>query len=205
MTRLTAYAVLASWALTVSAVPAVEERTQKSDSRVEVRLVAKKATYTGIQEKQPLDAALEKAKANRFGQAPFPPAPEVDLVFELRNTGKHEMHCLLGDDEMSFDLVLEGPGAMSVQAARAFTQEKRRSRIEKIAAGKTLSLPIKRLAYGYRGEAYRAYWTEAGTYTLTATLNIHLGWHDPQEEVIAMKSFSLQAEPIKLTVQPREK
>jgi hypothetical protein len=205
MPRLTAYAVLAGWALTVPAVPAFEEKAPKAEARVAVRLIAQKATYSGIQEKQPIDAALEKAKADRFGQAEFPPAPAVDLVFELRNTSKHEMHCLLGDDDMSFALELEGPGAMSVQAARAFTQEKRRHRIEKVAPGKTLSLPIKRLAYGYRGEAYRAYWTAAGDYTLTATLNIQLGWHDPQEEVISMKSFGLKADAVKLTVQARAK
>jgi hypothetical protein len=67
-------------------------------------------------------------------------------------------------------LNLKGPGAVSVSPNRAVTADFRLPKTITIAAGKSHSFPaLKSLIYGFRGVGAQAYWTRAGTYTLTAS------------------------------------
>jgi hypothetical protein len=163
---------------------------------VELRLVAKQAVYTNIQDKK----LLEGRKPGEY-----PPALPVDLVLEVHNTRKEEMHLRLNGDAQRLDLSLKGPGAVSVEAFNIFTQEYRFGKVVKVAAGKSHATPIKELAYGKRGGSHRAYWTEAGAYTLGASLRTEVGWLDEKDEIVKLKPCVLSAEPIKLTVKEADK
>jgi RNA polymerase sigma factor (sigma-70 family) len=142
---------------------------------LEIRLVAKKATYVlDLGGKTPADftrhVRAEEAKAIAAQPSNLPPAVSVDLVLELRNTGKKELALTLGGDASTLMLELKGPGALSAVAQGAFDQNLLLGKRVTIAPGKSHSLPITRLAYGKRGEQHRAYWCRAGAYTLTARL-----------------------------------
>src|SRR5262249_14843423 len=146
----------------------------KADAPIEIQLVARKDTY-------PLDlggkSAAEFTQHVRAEEAKvldrpagLPTAAEVDLVLELRNTGKQEVTLTLGGDASTLTLELKGPGALSAVSQRAFTEKPVPGTPVTIGPGKSHALPITRLSYGKRGVQYRAYWTQAGEYTITAKL-----------------------------------
>jgi hypothetical protein len=183
-------------AATITLAAAPKEEPKEQDPSVprglEVRLVAKQATYTNIVDKKLVDEA---------GPINYPRTPEVDLVFELRNTAKQELHFRVGSDKNKMDLALKGPGAVSLaRRVTSTTDEIRGGKIEKLQPGKTYVIPIKNLAYGFRGQTHVAYWTAAGEYTLSATFKTELGWKNDAEELLKLQSYSLKTDAIKLSV-----
>jgi hypothetical protein len=93
----------------------------------------------------------------------------VDLALELKNTGDKDIQIWISGDPTMIDLKLDGPGAVSVAPRRAFTQEFRIPKAVSLAPGKTYSMEIKSLSFGFRNQSQFAYWTEPGDYTLTAS------------------------------------
>jgi hypothetical protein len=198
MAGLLAALALTTATITTPAAPKEEPRKQDPSTPrgLEVNLVAKQTTYTNLVDKKLLEGAKRGS---------YPPAPEVDLAFELRNISDMPMHFRIGGDQQRLDLSLNGPGAVSADVISIITLERRPGRIEQVLPGKTFVLPIKRLAYGHRGEGHRAYWTAPGDYTLGATFKMEVGWRNDKEELLKLHPFILKAEPIKLTVKEADK
>lgn len=199
--------------------PAGKEQAKSDPPGVplEARIVVKKDTYTldlgGKTEEEFRKERLQKEKTTDY-----PPAPEVDLVLELHNTGTKELKVWMtedfkdekpraGGDHVQLALDLKGPGATKVvvngrQKAPATPGPKAVT----VAPGKVVTLPITSLSFGQLGiAAYRverAYWTRAGEYTLAATLKTAV---DPAPEGAknAGGTFgfvSLTSAPVKLKV-----
>jgi hypothetical protein len=155
-----------------------KSKTDPAGAPLEAKLVAKNETYT-------LDLGGKTPEEYRDAVKATPPVVEVDLVLEVKNTSDKEITIWIADDYRKEDrqeggdyvkllLELKGPGAVSARTAlRETTPKTPPPRTRALAPGKTFSLPITTLNYGSHGvahyEAYRACWTDAGEYTLTAT------------------------------------
>jgi RNA polymerase sigma factor (sigma-70 family) len=151
--------------------PAKAEEKGKTDPPgvpLEAKLVAKKDTYA-----LDLGGKTEEEFRDQIKKRPHPPAPEVDLVLELRNTGDKEISFLAGGSNPDIPLLfkLVGPGAVNIDLpAMLNAQPSRRPETIRLAPGKTHSLPIKNVVSPNRNRAGGiAYWTKPGEYTLTAT------------------------------------
>ena len=105
----------------------------------------------------------------------MPAPPAVDLTLRITNTTDKDVTISVGGDDSQMQLTLEGPGAVTVNNLVAMTMEFRMGRPVTIAPGKTYEQKITSLAFGMRGISQHAYWTEAGDYTLTATLTYGTG------------------------------
>jgi hypothetical protein len=170
---------------------------------VEAKLLAKKSTY-------PLD--LGGKTADEFRQAikdaatagRYPPAPVVDLVLELRNTGDKELQIWVSGDPVRLMLDLKGKGALNeTLKGIAFPQIFYMPKARTLAPGKSIEIPIKSLQYGMRGLANRSYWLEPGDYTLTATYSTGVS-PAPKGSAPAMNGFgkvALTTGPLKLKVE----
>jgi hypothetical protein len=127
---------------------------------LEAKLTSKKEVYPlSLGGKTPEDFAKQ------IGRGDLPPAPEVDLVLTLRNTGTKPLTI---DAELSVSLYLTGAGAMNHPGEIYQTEgrpagEKRKT--VTLAPGKTHEIPIQSLD---RGHAERSYWSLPGEYTLHA-------------------------------------
>jgi hypothetical protein len=153
-------------------------KTEPASAPVEATLIVKKDTYVLDRDGQSAAEYREAAKKN-------PPQVGVDLVLEIKNTSDKEIkiwavddykleQSQAGGDYVDLRLALEGPGAVSALV----TQWSKRPKtpppsVAAIGPGKSLRLPISSLSYGIQGvarfESHRAFWTEEGDYTLTAT------------------------------------
>jgi hypothetical protein len=168
-------AALAAACLLAAAARADEPKKDKDKARtdppgapVEAVLTAKKTTYQ-------LDLGGKNAadfkKSIEYGDTTgeYPEAPAVDLVLELRNTGDKDIQIKVGGTMNVIDLDLQGPGAVSAELKRRITPKLIvASKTITLAPGKSEEVPITSLAYGFKG-GYRAWWTEAGKYTLSAS------------------------------------
>src|SRR5262249_37815639 len=133
----------------------------------------------------------------------LPDSPKVDLVLELKNTGDKDITVWVGGDATRLNLDLQGKGAISVTARRAFTSDFRMPKPGKLEAGKTTEIPIAGLSYGFRGAEKQAWWTEPGEYTLTATYSTALS-PAPKDAKDAGEGFgkvTLTTAPVKLKVE----
>jgi len=146
-----------------------EAKSDPEGVPVEAKLVVKKDSYKLDLGGKSADEFRKLLKdAEQTGR--YPNAPEVDLVLELRNTGDKDLKLWTKGDPVKIDLVLKGDGAVNMPLkGRAFTLEFRLPEAETLAAGKTISFPIKSLAHGFRGTSSHSYWIEPGEYTLTAS------------------------------------
>jgi hypothetical protein len=158
-------------------------------SPLQARLIAHEDTYTLAADQQG-EAFAKMLQEKMQG----PPPPEVDLVFEIKNPTDKDITITLGADSGSLDLILKGPGAVTIPGQRIFTREFRTGRPVTIAAGKTHEIPIKQLKFGFRGVGMHAYWTEPGQYTLAARLTNRGGRGGMPP------AMTLETEPITLTV-----
>jgi hypothetical protein len=107
------------------------------------------------------------------GRLPAPPA--VDLTFRITNTSEKPVTITIGGDESHMNLALAGQGAITVDNIVPMTMDYRMGNPTTIAPGKTYEMKIASLSFGTRGISKFAYWTEAGDYTITATLTYGLG------------------------------
>ena len=110
---------------------------------------------------------VEDRRGRLMGAGPAP--PDVDMVYELKNTGAEPVAILIGGDICRLELKLEGPGAMTLPSGLARTMEFRMGRWLRLEPGAVHAIPIRKLSYGTRGDSKRAYWTKPGDYKLTAT------------------------------------
>jgi hypothetical protein len=146
-------------------------KTDPPGAPLELRLISKKASY-------PLDLGGQTAEAFRKQlreaetSGKVPPPPAVQLVLELRNTSDKDIQVQLGGDNSVLLLNLKGPGAVSIEPRRAFTREFRIGRPVTIAPGKSTTIPVNSLSYGFRMQAKQAYWVEPGEYTLSASYRL---------------------------------
>jgi hypothetical protein len=178
---------------------------EKEKLPVTAKLVAKKATYTldlGDKSADEFKKAIEEGK--KTGKVP--PAPAVELVLEITNTSEKDVEIWFKGDAVTVDLDLKGPGALSAGAAGAFTTDIRLPEAMTLAAGKTHSIPFASLQYGFRGTGMRAYWTEAGDYTLAATFKtgIKPAPKDAKNLENGFAKVTLTSEPVKIKVEAKK-
>jgi osmotically-inducible protein OsmY len=126
----------------------------------------------------------------------LPPAPEVELLFQLQNDGDLPLDVWLGHDSGGFEMVLAGDGAEHVTLARPVLGDFRLGRVVTVEPGGKYGIPIHLLQYGFRGVTDRWYWTELGKYTLQVTLT----W--PAERTGLFGEYAVTASPVELTVKP---
>jgi hypothetical protein len=151
--------------------PAKDKDKGKTDppgAPIEAVLKAKKATYT-LELGGKSAAEFKKAVEGGDATGEYPEAPAVDLVLELRNTGDKDVQVKVGGTMNVIDLDLQGPGAVSAQLKRQITNKLLiASKTITLAPGKSEEVPVTSLGYGFKG-GYRAWWTEPGKYTLSAS------------------------------------
>jgi hypothetical protein len=172
MTRsLVAFLSLVAFAAAAARAPAAEEKEKsKSDPAgvpVEIKVVLRKDTIPldlGGQSTEEFKKALDEAK--KTGK--YPAATAVDLEVVFTNTGEKDISLQFGGDSNRLNLEVKGPGAVSAETQRIFTREFRAPKPVVIAAGKSHSIALKGLQYGYRGVSHQAYLTAPGDYTITA-------------------------------------
>jgi len=171
------------------------------DLPIAAKLVAKKATYKLDLDGKSGDEFKKLLKDNEGGKLPKP--PDVDLALEFTNTSDKEVQFWISGDPTTLNLELKGTGAVSVTARKAFTREFRLPKAMTLAAGKSYSMPITSLTYGFRGVAQQAYWTEAGEYTITASYNTAIS-PAPKGSKDANDGFgrvTITTEPVKIQVE----
>jgi hypothetical protein len=134
------------------------------------------ATLKAAQDKYTLDLGgktadeFKKALEAAATSGKYPDAPTVNLLLDLKNTSDKEVKIKIGGTTTVIELELKGPGAVTVPLKGRVTPKIVVPPKEvTLAPGKSVTVPIERLAFGFKGDASRAYWTEAGKYTLTAS------------------------------------
>jgi hypothetical protein len=177
--------------------------TEPKDMPLEARLVVKQRVYK-------LDKKLAEFDFDaHFGEgkpgdrprgfrnaAQLPKPPAVDLVLEIRNSGKKPIAFNVGGDSERVMLQLEGPGAVSGNRGMMMTMEYRIGKPMTLKPGQVYSRPIKDLSFGTRGISEGAWWTKPGQYTLKATYHNQAG--APMER--DTKRFSVSTGAAKLAV-----
>jgi hypothetical protein len=170
---------------------------------VEATLVAKKDTYKLDLGGKSADDFRKDVNAAFEGDGKVPSPVAVDLELRLRNTSDKPVQVWVSGDPTRIELDLRGKGVLSGVARRAFTREFRLPKAVTIEPGKTHAIPIKGLAYGFRGQEKQAFWTEAGEHTLAATFQTAVS-PAPKGAKEAEDGFgrvSLTTPPIKLKVE----
>lgn len=144
-------------------------KTEPRGVPLELVLKSKEATYKiDLEGKTP--AEYRKEVEGAIASARYPVAPRVDLELEVRNTGKEEVQFRMGGTLNVILLELKGPGAVSTPIRAITPKFLIASSTVRIAPGKSKTVAaMHNLSFGLRGTAFRAYWTEPGIYTLTAS------------------------------------
>jgi hypothetical protein len=212
-------------ALSVADPPAEKKATpEPPEVPLKVRLIARKATYVldlGGRTPKQYRKAMEKADG---AVAPPVPAPAVDLVLEVRNTGGKEIKLWdagFRGGSTRLELDLKGPGAAKISVTGppvGANIPPRAPREVVLKPGKTYSMPIKSLAVL---DQYRAglvsYWTDTGEYTLKARFHTAISpaprgakepvWMgppmvgvDPKARAKGFGQVTLTSDPVKLKV-----
>jgi hypothetical protein len=179
------------------------DEPKQADLPLKAKLVAKKDTY-----KLDLDGKsgeefrkiLKDAEAS--GKAPAPPA--VDMVLEITNTSDQEVKFWVDGDATELQLDVKGPNAVTITPKKAFTTEFRTPKVITLAPGKTHTIPVTALQYGFRGVSKYAYWTEPGDYTVTASYKTAIS-PAPKGSKEVDKGFGMavlvSSEPVKVKVE----
>jgi len=151
----------------------------KNEQGLTATIVVNKDSYVlakdqaGKDFRDKIDAAKNARGGMGGGRLPQPPA--VDLTFRISNTTDAPVTISVGGDDSQMNLVLEGVGAISADNNVAMTMEFRIGTPVTLAPGATKDIKISSLAFGMRDISRYAYWTEAGEYTITATLTYGMG------------------------------
>jgi hypothetical protein len=143
---------------------------------VELKLIAKKETYPwpyGLGPKE-LEQSLKELIQQRkqMEAVEFPTPPAVDLVLEIKNTGSERTTVYIDGDVNVLTLQLKGPGVVTADPGLAFTADLRPSKPTELAPGKSVEIPIKYLADGFRRGGRYIYPTAPGEYTIAATYQL---------------------------------
>jgi hypothetical protein len=149
------------------AVPAAQFREAKSDlaANLSGEAVTTLRGRLNLKGKSPAVYRQELLAAAAAGN-PLPP-PVLKLPLELRNQGQHDLQVWLGADRSELQLDLRGPGVLSVRGKDTLDQPFLERTTIRLAPGGRYYLPLDRLVYGSPRQIWYAYWTAAGTYTLT--------------------------------------
>jgi hypothetical protein len=118
-----------------------------------------------LHSKSPDELRDELRKKEKTGQLPEP--PEVDLALKITNTTSRELQVWIVGPQTELRLELKGPGALALVSLQ--TTDSPAQSIT-LAPGEHYSLPIVRLAERASWKPRFWYWTEPGTYSLTARL-----------------------------------
>jgi hypothetical protein len=168
MSRILCLAALALPLIVMADDTKEKSKTEPKDAPLQAILKANKATYkVDLAGK----SAEEVGKQIKDADQPehYPPAPEVDLTLELKNTGDKEILIWIGGDTTRLGLDLKGKNAINAEIkGQAVTQELRQPQAIRLGPGKGHKIEIKKLSYGHRGASHRSFWLEPGDYTLTA-------------------------------------
>jgi RNA polymerase sigma factor (sigma-70 family) len=148
--------------------PEEKGRTEPPGVPLEARLIAKESTYVlDLGGKTPEEFKKAVEEGQDTGQQPQPPV--VDLVLEITNKSDKDVKIWFKGDAVTYDLALKGPGAVSARSGVVFDTILHGPEAMTLEAGKAHSIKLAYLEYGFRGAGSRAYWTQSGDYTLTAT------------------------------------
>jgi osmotically-inducible protein OsmY len=139
---------------------------------------------------------LRTAERNRHYEL-LPPAPEVDLIFQLENQSDRPIDVRLGHDSGGFEIMMAGDGAEHIRLERTFPGDFQMGAVVTVEPGADYRIPIRSLQYGFRGATDRWYWTEPGQYTLHITLT----W--PAERRGLFGQYAVTAPPLKVTAKPK--
>jgi hypothetical protein len=180
-------------------------KSDPAGAPVELRLTAKKTTYTlDLGGKTAAEFKKQIADADNGGRAPSPPA--VDLALEVRNTSDKDVQVWIDGDATLLTLDLKGPAAVNNTLKKlAVTLDFRVPKTIVVAAGKSHSIPLTSLAHGFRKLTSASYWLEAGDYTLSASYKTALS-PAPKGSKDAGDGFgtvTLTSPPLKLKVQAK--
>ena len=179
-----------------------EDKAKPASLPVTAKLIANKKTYSlDLDGKTPEQFRETLKEAGKSGRYPKPPA--VDLTLQLTNTSDKDVTIWGSGDAVRVVLELKGKGAVSVKPRRAFTREFRTPRPVTLAPGKSHTISIKSLQYGFRGVAEQAYWTEAGDYTLTARFITAISPPPPGSKNIqeGFGRVTLSSKPVKIKIE----
>jgi hypothetical protein len=173
-------------------------KTDPPGAPLEAVLKAKKAKYT-------LDLGGKSADEIRkqIAAGNYPEAPAVDLVLEIKNTGREEVKIKIGGTYNIVGLDLKGSGAVSETLKRRITPKfVIAPRIVALEAGKSVSVPITSLSYGLKG-GERAWWLGPGKYQLAAGYRTSVSPRpkDAKEEPGDFGAVTVISAPIELEVQ----
>jgi hypothetical protein len=179
-----------------------KDEPKPADLPVKATLVAKTTTYKlDLAGKTAEEYKKELKDAEKSGKVPPPPA--VEMTLELKNTSDKDAQVWVGGDPVVIELNLQGKGAVSLKPRLAFTTIFIGPKPVKIEAGKTHSIPVTSLKYGFRGAAEMAYWTEPGEYKLTASIKtgISPAPKGTKDNGDGFGVVTLTTEPIKIKVE----
>jgi hypothetical protein len=144
-------------------------KTEPKNAPLQAVLRANKPSYKlDLGGKSAEEVAKQIKNANSAEQ--YPPAPEVDVTLELKNTSEKKIQVWVGGDATQLGLQLKGKEAVNTEIkGLASTLEFRAPQAVTLAPGQSHKIEIKKLSYGHRGLSHRSFWLEPGDYTLTAT------------------------------------
>ncbi|GIW85441.1 MAG: hypothetical protein KatS3mg107_1101 [Gemmataceae bacterium] len=144
-----------------------------------------------------------KKKVEKAAESGRPlPTPAVDLTVKITNISDKPVELWTSGDPVRLVLKLEGAGALNLTPPLAFTREFRIPKAETLTPGKSITFRATELTSGFRGRSHFAYWTDSGTYKLTATLSTGIK-PAPAGSPEGMDGFGivqLQSEPLAITV-----
>lgn len=178
-----------------------EGKTEPAGVPLELKLTAVKATYPlelgGLTPEAFRKKLKETEKTGRF-----PPAAKVEFTAELRNTGDKAISVKVAGDNAKVFLEVKGKNAFNYDMKRFFTADFRDAPFVELAAGKSTTIKIASLMYGFRNMSHVSYWTEAGEYTVTARLETRVMPKPEGSEDGGVKVFS---NSVKVKVTAEEK
>jgi hypothetical protein len=201
--------ILLTMLVGISVAPADETKQGgKSDPPgvpVQARLESRKPSYNLDLGEMTAEQFRKQVKDADTSGA-YPPAPAVDLVLTLHNSGDREVDIRVGGTTTIVTLDLQGPGALNVPLKRQITSKiVIAPRVVTLKPGQSEAVPITSLSYGFKG-SHRAYWTEPGEYTLSASYRTAMS-PAPKGSTDAGNGFgtvTLTSAPIKLKVKAKE-
>jgi hypothetical protein len=211
MARSFLFSLTALLAFSVAAVAApAEEPKEKSKSDppgvpIEVKINLKKDKVTldlGGKSSEEFKKSLEEAA--KTGK--YPDATAVDLEIEFKNTGDKDVSIQFGGDSNQLTLEVKGPGVVNAETQRAFTREFRVPKPITLAPGKSHTLELKSLKYGFRGVARSTFLTEPGEITLTAVYQtaVSPAPKDAKDAGDGYGAVKLTSAPVKLKVEEKK-
>jgi len=143
---------------------------------IELKLVLKKESYDWPYGRGPkeFEAALQDLqKRRKQGEAvQFPSPPALDLALQITNPGTEKTTIYTEGDANVLTLTLKGPGVVTIEPGLAVTTELREPKATVLEPGKSVEIPVKNLADGFRRVGRYLYPTAPGEYTLSASYQL---------------------------------